>query len=105
MLISKARAASRSTKPFNVSRTFSRPYNIYSIYDLTHIFAGGIDTRSGTGLAIPDGESYYLWQDFYDAVIDARHNHPPGSIHETDLDYILYDNNIYVTVTQLTSLS
>ena len=56
-----------------------------------HIFAGGIDTRSGTGLAIPDGESYYLWQDFYDAVIDARHNHPPGAIHETDLDYTKID--------------
>ena len=56
-----------------------------------HIFAGGIDTRSGTGLAIPDEESYYLWQDFYDAVIDARHNHPPGVIHETDLDYTKID--------------
>ena len=54
MLTSKARSASRSTKPFNVSRTFSRPCcNVYSIYDLTHIFAGGIDARSGTGLAIP----------------------------------------------------
>merc|ERR1711934_1056954 len=53
----------------------------------------GIDTRSGTGLAIPDEESYYLWQDFYDAVIDARHNHPPGAIHETDLDYTKIDRS------------
>lgn len=53
----------------------------------------GIDTRSGTGLAIPDEESYYLWQDFYDAVIDARHGHPPGAIHETDLDYTKIDRS------------
>lgn len=53
----------------------------------------GIDTCSGTGLAIPDEESYYLWQDFYDAVIDARHNHPPGAIHETDLDYTKIDRS------------
>ena len=49
-------------------------------------FAGGIDTRSGTGLVIPDEESCHLRQDFYNAVIDARHDHPPGGIHETDLD-------------------
>lgn len=53
----------------------------------------GIDTCSQTGLAIPDEESYYLWQDFYDAVIDARHNHPPGAIHETDLDYTKIDRS------------
>ena len=59
MLTSKARATSRSTKPFNVSRTFP-VLTICSIYDLTHASAGGIDTRSDTGLAIPDEESYYL---------------------------------------------
>lgn len=53
----------------------------------------GIDTQSGTGMAIPDEESYYLWQEFYDAVIDARHNHPPGAVHETDLDYNKIDRS------------
>jgi len=53
----------------------------------------GIDTRSGTGMAIPDEESYYLWQEFYDALIDARHNHPPGAIHTTDLDYSKIDKS------------
>ena len=37
MLTSKARAASRSTKPFNVSRTFSRPYNIFDIWPHAYI--------------------------------------------------------------------
>jgi len=53
----------------------------------------GIDTKSGTGMALPDEESYYLWQDFYDAVIDAQHNHPPGAVHVTDLDYTKIDKS------------
>jgi len=47
----------------------------------------GIDTQSGTGMAIPDEESYYLWQDWYDLMIDIRHGHPVGAKHITDLDY------------------
>merc|ERR1719399_445800 len=46
----------------------------------------GIDGRSGTGCAIPDEESYYLWQEWYDFIIDKCHNHPPGAKHTTDLD-------------------
>lgn len=46
----------------------------------------GIDGRSGTGMAIPDEESYYLWQEWYDLLIDKCHNHPPGKAHITDLD-------------------
>ena len=47
----------------------------------------GIDTKSGTGMAIPDEESYHLWRGFYDKMIEARHGFPAGAIHETDLDY------------------
>merc|ERR1712151_654639 len=54
----------------------------------------GIDTKSQTGMAVPDEESYYLWQDFYDAVINAYHGHPPGAIHETDLDYTKIDRSV-----------
>jgi protein-arginine kinase len=46
----------------------------------------GYDGRSGTGMAIPDQESYYLWRDWYDLLIDKCHNHPPGAKHFTDLD-------------------
>merc|ERR1719486_993758 len=46
----------------------------------------GIDGRSGTGAAIPDEESYYLWQEWYDFIIDKCHDHPPGKKHITDLD-------------------
>jgi creatine kinase len=53
----------------------------------------GIDTRSQTGCALPDEESYDLWQDFYDAVIEKCHGHPPGAIHETDLDYTKIDKS------------
>ena len=51
----------------------------------------GLDGRSGTGMAVPDEESYYLWQDWYDKLIDVRHNHPPGAKHNTDLDYTKVD--------------
>jgi creatine kinase len=47
----------------------------------------GLDGRSGTGMAIPDEESYYLWQDWYDLLIDKCHDHPAGTKHVTDLDY------------------
>jgi creatine kinase len=53
----------------------------------------GIDTKSGTGCAIPDSESYYLWQEWYDAMIDARHGHAPGAKHITDLDYSGIDSS------------
>jgi len=46
----------------------------------------GIDGRSGTGCAIPDEDSYYLWQEWYDLIIDKCHGHPPGAKHTTDLD-------------------
>jgi protein-arginine kinase len=51
----------------------------------------GIDGRSGTGAAIPDEESYYLWQEWYDHLIDKCHNHPPGKKHITDIDYTKVD--------------
>jgi hypothetical protein len=37
----------------------------------------GIDGRSGTGMAIPDEESYYLWQEWYDLLIDKQVPQPP----------------------------
>jgi creatine kinase len=47
----------------------------------------GLDGRSSTGLAIPDEESYYLWQEFYDLAIDKKHNgFPPEAKHVSDLD-------------------
>jgi len=46
----------------------------------------GYDGRSGTGMAIPDQESYYLWKDWYDFIIDKCHGHPPDAKHFTDLD-------------------
>jgi creatine kinase len=51
----------------------------------------GIDGRSGTGAAIPDEESYYLWQEWYDHLIDKMHKHPPGKKHITDIDYTKVD--------------
>lgn len=51
----------------------------------------GIDGRGGTGVGIPDEESYYLWKDFYDKVLDARHGFPADAIHKTDLDYSKVD--------------
>eukprot|EP00662_Eupelagonemidae_sp_cell21_P000231 gene231-61385_t len=46
----------------------------------------GIDTKSGTGMAVPDEESYHLWRGFYDKMIAAKHGFPPGATHVTDLD-------------------
>jgi len=46
----------------------------------------GLDGRSGTGMAIPDEESYYLWKEWYDFIIDKCHGHPPNAKHITDLD-------------------
>jgi protein-arginine kinase len=51
----------------------------------------GIDGASGTGCAIPDEESYYLWQEWYDFIIDKCHGHPPGTKHITDIDYTKVD--------------
>merc|ERR1711865_17292 len=51
----------------------------------------GIDGRSGTGCAIPDEESYYLWQEWYDFIIDKCHGHPPGKKHVTDIDHTKVD--------------
>jgi len=51
----------------------------------------GIDGRGGTGVGIPDEESYYLWKGFFDKVLDARHGFPPEAIHKTDLDYTKVD--------------
>jgi hypothetical protein len=53
----------------------------------------GLDGRSGTGMALPDEESYYLWQEWYDKLIDVRHSHPPGAKHTTDLDYTKVDTS------------
>ena len=53
----------------------------------------GLDGRSGTGCAIPDEESYHLWQEWYDFIIDAQHGHPPGAKHTTDLDYTKIDSS------------
>lgn len=53
----------------------------------------GIDGRSGTGMAMPDEESYYLWQEWYDKMIDVRHGHAPGCKHTTDLDYTKVDTS------------
>eukprot|EP00935_MAST-01C_sp_MAST-1C-sp1_P000825 g825.t1 len=46
----------------------------------------GYDGRSGTGCAIPDQDSYYLWKDWYDFIIDKCHDYPPEAKHTTDLD-------------------
>lgn len=51
----------------------------------------GLDGKSGTGMALPDEESYYLWKEWYDKVIDARHNFPADAKHTTDLDYTKVD--------------
>lgn len=54
----------------------------------------GLDGRSATGMAIPDEESYYLWKDFYDVVIDRKHNgFPPDAVHTADLDYTKLDTS------------
>merc|ERR1711865_1209204 len=53
----------------------------------------GIDGSSGTGCAIPDEESYYLWQEWYDFIIDKCHGHPPGKKHITDIDYTKVDTS------------
>jgi len=53
----------------------------------------GIDGRGGTGVGIPDEESYYLWKDFYDKVLESRHGFPPAAVHTTDLDYTKVDTS------------
>ena len=54
----------------------------------------GIDTKSGTGFAIPDEESYYLWKEFYDKVMDDCHGgYPADATHTTDLDYTKIDSS------------
>jgi len=54
----------------------------------------GIDTKSGTGFAVPDEESYYLWQEFYDKMIDKRHGgYAADAKHVTDLDYSKLDRS------------
>jgi creatine kinase len=44
-------------------------------------------------MAIPDEESYYLWQEWYDLLIDECHDHAPGTKHVTDLDYTKVDTS------------
>eukprot|EP00941_MAST-03F_sp_MAST-3F-sp1_P004854 g4854.t1 len=46
----------------------------------------GIDTKSATGTALPDEDSYYLWRGFYDKVIELKHGFAPGLVHKSDLD-------------------
>merc|ERR1712032_942061 len=53
----------------------------------------GIDGRGGTGVGIPDEESYYLWKGFYDKVLESRHSFPPAAVHTTDLDYTKVDTS------------
>jgi len=53
----------------------------------------GLDGKGGTGVGIPDEESYYLWKEFYDKMIDSRHNFPPGAKHISDLDYTKIDSS------------
>jgi len=53
----------------------------------------GIDTRSSTGMAIPDEESYHLWRGWYDKMIFQRHGFPAGAIHPCDLDYSKIDTS------------
>ena len=44
-------------------------------------------------MGIPDEESYYLWKEFFDKVIDKRHGFPADAIHKTDLDYTKVDTS------------
>jgi creatine kinase len=53
----------------------------------------GYDGRSGTGMAIPDEQSYYLWQEWYDLLIEKVHGHKPGARHITDTDYTKIDTS------------
>ena len=43
--------------------------------------------KRGTGMAIPDEESYYLWQEWYDKVFSVLHNHPEDAKHTTNLEH------------------
>ena len=43
--------------------------------------------KRGRGMAIPDEESYYLWQDWYDKIINVLHKHPVGAEHVTNINY------------------
>jgi len=53
----------------------------------------GLDGKVGIGVGIPDEESYYLWKDFYDKVLESRHGFPPEAVHTTDLDYTKVDTS------------
>ena len=58
-----------------------------SLYLSLCIHTKGLDGKGRSGVAIPDEESYYLWKDFYDKVIAARHNFLPDEMHKSDLNY------------------
>jgi len=53
----------------------------------------GLDGRSGTGVGVPDEETYYLWKGFYDKVLESRHGFPADALHTTDLDYTKVDSS------------
>jgi len=52
-------------------------------------------------MAIPDEESYYLWQEWYDYIIDECHGHKPGAKHITDLDSSKVDVSALDKITDL----
>lgn len=54
----------------------------------------GVDSASQTGIAVPDVESYILWKEIIDPILEKRHRKPDGTgfkvgvdKHYTDLDY------------------